>query len=344
MNNSAIPLGLYDMDYDHVMREGKVITKPADTSTPSSTDEAIDPFATATSPLEAALASIWEPPLLNNGKLVSADGSSIADDTQIPGYLLSAQENSTNKALRLRTQHYLKPGETVTPAKGARLHVGIDSEYVYNPKTKRNDILSYQFFAMTEKGEHSDIIYPASNRISDRLSFDKFLGHIVVVCKEKGLLTEWPKHVFVYAHFLRADLASFGDFWRFKTQVNGIRRTVASVNNAYGIDLENVLHRQAKPAPLILRDKQRKAQRTLITFVDTMLHTPGGAGLAAVGELIGLPKLSLPAGYSIDRMDELLASNKAAFEAYALRDAEIAVKYGLQLHAFAKEGANKSLM
>ena len=54
MNNSAIPLGLYDMDYDHVMREGKVITKPADTSTPSSTDEAIDPFATATSPLEAA--------------------------------------------------------------------------------------------------------------------------------------------------------------------------------------------------------------------------------------------------------------------------------------------------
>lgn len=320
MNNSAIPLGLYDMDYDHVMREGKVITKPADTSTPSSTDEAIDPFATATSPLEAALASIWEPPLLNNGKLVSADGSSIADDMQIPSYLLSAQENSTNKALRLRTQHYLKPGETVVPAKGARLHIGIDSEYVYNPKTKRNDILSYQFFAMTEKGEHSDIIYPASNRISDRLCFDKFLGHIVVVCKEKGLLTEWPKHVFVYAHFLRADLASFGDFWQFKTQLNGIRQTVASVNNAYGIDLENVLHRQAKPAPLILRDKQRKAQQTLITFVDTMLHTPGCAGLAAVGELIGLPKLSLPAGHSIDRMDELLAGNKAAFEAYALRD------------------------
>ncbi|MBL0559020.1 hypothetical protein [Aeromonas caviae] len=217
----------------------------------------------------------------------------IAGDPDIPDYLLPVQENSTNKALRLRTQHYLKPGETVTPAKGARLHIGIDSEYVYNPATKRNDILSYQFFAMTEKGEHSAIIYPASNRTSDRLSFDKFLGHIVVVCKEKGILTEWPKHVFVYAHFLRADLASFGDFWRFKTQVNGIRRTVASVNNAYGIDLENVLHRQAKPAPLILRDKQRKAQRTLITFVDTMLHTPGGAGLAAVGELIGLPKLSL---------------------------------------------------
>ena len=63
MSNLAIPLGLYDMDYDHVMREGKVITKPADTSnTPSSTDEAIDSFATTASPLEAALASIWEPP------------------------------------------------------------------------------------------------------------------------------------------------------------------------------------------------------------------------------------------------------------------------------------------
>ena len=60
MSNLAIPLGLYDMDYDHVMREGNVITKPADTSnTPSSTDETIDSFTTAASPLEAALASIW---------------------------------------------------------------------------------------------------------------------------------------------------------------------------------------------------------------------------------------------------------------------------------------------
>lgn len=337
MSNLAIPLGLYDMDYDHVMREGKVITKPADTSnTPLSTDATIDLFATAASPLDAVLASICESPLLNNGKLVTADGSSIADDTQIPGYLLSAQENSTNKALRLRTQHYLKPGETVVPAKGAGIHIGIDSEYVYNPKTMHNDILSYQFFVKTEKGEHAEVIYPASSKKSDRLSFERFISHIIIECKAKGLITEWPKHVFVYAHFLRADLASFGDFWRFKTQLNGIRRTVASVNNAYGIDLENILHRQAKPAPLILRDKQRKAQRTFVTFVDTMLHTPGGAGLAAVGELIGLPKLSLPAGHSIDRMDELLAGNKAAFEAYALRDAEIAVKYGLQLHAFAK--------
>ncbi|WP_223953607.1 hypothetical protein, partial [Aeromonas caviae] len=59
----------------------------------------------------------------------------IAGDPDIPDYLLPVQENSTNKVLRLRTQHYLKPGETVTPAKGARLHIGIDSEYVYNPAT-----------------------------------------------------------------------------------------------------------------------------------------------------------------------------------------------------------------
>ena len=52
MNNSAIPLGLYDMDYDHVMREGKVITKPADTSSrPLNADSRWSRVATLSTPL-----------------------------------------------------------------------------------------------------------------------------------------------------------------------------------------------------------------------------------------------------------------------------------------------------
>lgn len=231
----------------------------------------------------------------------------------------------------------LRAGEKVTLAKGEPVHIGIDSEYVFNPKTTRNEILSYQFYVISEMGTYSDIIYPKSRNIKDRLEFEAFIARIVILSKEKKIITNWPKKIYVYAHFLRADLASFSDFFRKKTKVNGIRKTVTSMKETYGVDLNALLSRKAHPEPLILKDSQRKKHMTLISFVDTMLHTPGGAGLATVGEMIGLPKLSIPSPYSIERMDELLANDKEAFEAYALRDAEIAVRYGLVLHKFVRE-------
>jgi len=50
--------------------------------------------------------------------------------------------------------------------------------------------------------------------------------------------------------------------------------------------------------------------------------------------MLGLPKVEIPEGYSIERMDELLVGDPEAFERYALRDAEIAVKYALKVRAF----------
>ncbi|EPE2565166.1 hypothetical protein ACSHFV_004782, partial [Escherichia coli] len=57
-------------------------------------------------------------------------------------------------------------------------------------------------------------------------------------------------------------------------------------------------------------------------------------GLAECGELLGLPKLTIPAPYSITNMREYLLGDRAGFEAYALRDAEIAVRYALQVRNF----------
>lgn len=256
-----------------------------------------------------------------------------AVDPIMRGQSASAEEELLLKKALTR----LRAGETVTLAKGEPIHIGIDSEYVYDPKTKRNVILSYQFHVITELGSHSGIIYPKSGKVSDRLEFDPFIARIVIMCKEKGIITKWPKKIYVYAHFLRADLASFSDFFRKKTKVSGIRKTVTTMTETYGVDIKALLARRAQPEPMILKDSQRKKHMTLIAFVDTMLHTPGGTGLATVGEMIGIPKLSIPDGYSIERMDELLAGDKSAFEAYALRDAEIAVKYGLRLHEFIKQ-------
>lgn len=43
-----------------------------------------------------------------------------------------------------------------------------------------------------------------------------------------------------------------------------------------------------------------------VAFIDTLLITPGGMGLAECGELLGLPKLTIPAPYSITNMREYL--------------------------------------
>lgn len=345
MRITDIPTDLYGIDYDQALHEGNVIIKRRHAA-----KESVSPIEIANLDAEAVVEPFdvdpmaqWDESLNDDGNPVFSSDDSFVDELQIPDYLLATTESRTDKALRLRTQSFIKPGEEITPAKGVALHIGIDSEYMYNPKTVRIDILSYQFFVITPHGEYADIIYPKSRRVSDRLGFEELLSHIIIMSREKKLIDEWPKVVYVYAHFLRADLASFGDFWQFKTKIDGIRTTVASVNSIYGVDLESLLHRKARPSPLILKDKQRKAKRVLVTFVDTMLHTPGQEGLAAVGELIGLPKLSIPDGYSIERMDELLAGDKAAFEAYALRDAEIAVKYGLRLHEFTRNLGLSSL-
>ncbi|RHH49574.1 hypothetical protein DW203_08090 [Citrobacter portucalensis] len=60
-------------------------------------------------------------------------------------------------------------------------------------------------------------------------------------------------------------------------------------------------------------------------------------GLSECGELLGLPKLTIPAPYSISDMRHYLKGDRRGFEAYALRDAEIAVRYALQVKSFCAE-------
>jgi hypothetical protein len=62
-------------------------------------------------------------------------------------------------------------------------------------------------------------------------------------------ITEWPGSITLYAHFLRADVASFADFWSdHKILLKGIRSTVSSFKNRYGIDFDEVETRREKTA------------------------------------------------------------------------------------------------
>lgn len=216
------------------------------------------------------------------------------------------------------------------------LHIGFDTEYVFDPETQQNDILSYQsYVVLPDNTGISNIIYPPDSQKKSRLSFKDFLCQTITPLLETGVITKWPGIINIYAHFIRADIASFANFWSdYKILLKGIRGTVSSFKNRYGIDFNEQQERRVKTEQIMFDKRTSPPRCSNVAFIDTLLITPGGMGLAECGELLGLPKLTIPAPYSITNMREYLLGDRAGFEAYALRDAEIAVRYALQVRNF----------
>ncbi len=216
------------------------------------------------------------------------------------------------------------------------LHIGFDTEYVFNPETQQNDILSYQsYVVLPDNTGISNIIYPPDSQKKSRLSFKNFLCQTITPLLETGMITKWPGIINIYAHFIRADITSFANFWSdYKILLKGIRGTVSSFKNRYGIDFDEQQERRVKTEQIMFDKRTSPPRCSNVAFIDTLLITPGGMGLAECGELLGLPKLTIPAPYSITNMREYLLGDRAGFEAYALRDAEIAVRYALQVRNF----------
>ena len=216
------------------------------------------------------------------------------------------------------------------------LHIGFDTEYVFNPETRQNDILSYQsYVVLPDNTGVSNIIYPPDSQKKSRLSFKDFLFQTITPLLETGVITKWPGIINIYAQFIRADIASFANFWSdYKILLKGIRGTVSSFKNRYGIDFDEQQERRVKTEQIMFDKRTSPPRCSNVAFIDTLLITPGGMGLAECGELLGLPKLTIPAPYSITNMREYLLGDRAGFEAYALRDAEIAVRYALQVRNF----------
>jgi hypothetical protein len=88
---------------------------------------------------------------------------------------------------------------------------------------------------------------------------------------------------------------------------------------------------------LNLVDRNNHSRKVRIVWRDTFLLAPQKKkALDDLGELLNILKLPLPNGHTKDRMDLLLESDKAAFEAYAIRDAEIAARYAQKIFGFAQ--------
>lgn len=217
------------------------------------------------------------------------------------------------------------------------VYIGFDSEFLSGKKDEDNTVLSLQFYLIGECGFLSKIIYPTGDTKSDRPSFYKTISSLIVEALEKRVILEWPRHVIICGFFLRLDLPAFSDLVSFKTQLQSAGGRISSIDSHVEVvpdptDIERLLHNKTY---VVNADGFNRLLQ--VRFVDVGSHVAVGTSIKDMGDLIKLPKLEIPEGFSIERMDLLLLHNKPAFEAYGLRDAEIAVRYYQKLQKFAEK-------
>lgn len=195
--------------------------------------------------------------------------------------------------------------------------IGFDSEYVR--RGDRNEILSYQYAIKTEEAFQAGIFYPDHG---ERWPLKKFLESVIQAGRaEKTLGHKWPDEVYLVAHFSRADVAMFSDYEIISRALDNLRGTYATLG---------------KPLVQSLHDASRNKHTVKVHLRDTMTISPAGTSLAAVGELLGLEKITLPKG-AVEAMDKLRNEDPKLFEVYATRDAEIAAEFAWKLAEFNRD-------
>ncbi|SEQ50271.1 DNA polymerase type B [Solimonas aquatica] len=220
------------------------------------------------------------------------------------------------------------------PGLGPSIVVGVDSEWRPDPKdATRNVVLSVQFYLIGECGEASRVVYPTGEKRSQRPGLVDELTLLIGDAIKSKVVLEWPREVVLCGYFTRADLTSFGDIDEFKRKFDGVGGSVATTgrNADFEVAMEAGVAHYKSSVSAVTGMENELSRLLSIRLVDLARHTAPGTSLAQVGEWLQLPKLKIPEGFSIERMHELRDRDPGAFEAYGLRDAEIAAKYYLGL-------------
>lgn len=234
-----------------------------------------------------------------------------------------------------------------TSSETLTIYAGLDSEWVtvVDPVTGKpvNRILSYQLVLAHESGRSRTIVYPNGKHRSARLAMSVLVKRGLLNALREKIIPRLPDNIVVFGHFLRADLATFKDFWPKKRSFDGIGRTFTSPAVQLDLDADSESTRRTSGGGIIVHGRGSSRRVVVLRYVDTMLLTPGRQGLAVAAKMMGLQKLDIPSGYSIDRMDLLVEGDKDAFEAYAINDAVISLEYGLRMNQLASELGLKRL-
>lgn len=224
-------------------------------------------------------------------------------------------------------------------AKGEPLWVGFDAEWVFDEAAQRNNILCIQLFVPQRSSISSNptkadcfarlsrIVYARDFTLEGRPSLQASLRQLVSDALEGELIQDAPREINVVGFGLRFDLAALADFPELKTQIDSVSGKVATVGAQASMAYARTLMTGDVMEPEIVG----------LHFIDLAAHVAPGTALRSLGKQLGKEKLNILPPYSIERMDEYLAGDREGFEAYAMRDAEIAVLYALRLAEFAKK-------
>ena len=241
--------------------------------------------------------------------------------------------------------------DTIVPT---RLIVGFDTEYVTKdpiPSNRfkklskaekealkgsdefRNEVLSYQYYAIlpaydgTIIKEWSGILYVEPGQ---RLSRSQFISAVYMRAfepkrpdeKDYVKVKRLPQSVILVGHFTKVDLPAFSDFKDFKHTLDSVRKSMITV-----------IHDPTFASCPLINGTVNSQKMIFFLLRDTFLLTSSvEQSLASLGKLLNLPKLPVdPADYK--QMDLFLKRDRKAYESYAIRDAEIAAKYALNIYA-----------
>ena len=176
-----------------------------------------------------------------------------------------------------------------------------------------NSVLSYQWYGIDGDRCWSGIHYPDLSKLEGqkRLTLAHWVSYSL---QDEYKGRSWPQNVVLAIHFSPAELSVISDFDAIKTRVDLVQGTSF-------VTIFNPINKNCY-------DRSRNAHAVRIHIADTMLLAPdGGKKLDDLGDILGLEKLDLPTDHSKDQMQRFLKEQPEKFEAYAIRDAEIAARY-----------------
>lgn len=205
---------------------------------------------------------------------------------------------------------------------GAALLLALDTEYQEcrddeGTSARRNDILSYQVMAVTEDGRWCEAVYHV--RDGHRMSLGEIIDETRRILDLKVAALK-KREVRVVTHYGVAEWAALRDRDHLAPVLQLIRKIPITL----------------APHPVKLRMNNR-AVAVQLSVADTMLLAPETKkSLAALGEVVGIPKVELPKG-AIERMAALRDEDRDLFEEYGINDARITLAYYLKMCRVARD-------
>ena len=261
----------------------------------------------------------------------AAPASAICVEEQALADYLQARD-TVGRAPSRRIQRGKREKSRPALGLGPRVFIGFDAEW-QRVRKGYNRILSVQFCLIGPTGEAMyKVIHLAGNDAeAERPSLCQAIDELLAEAMDDGIIEEWPIEVVLCGFFTRADITVFSDFKKFRHKLSGVGGTLVTIGDPVDIELPMTATRQEqlKTRYQYVVDPMFDPKLLSIRLVDSSRLAPPGKSLSYLGRVLDLPKIELPAGYSIESMAVFQREDIKKFEAYGLRDAEIAVTYVL---------------